>query len=196
MSFLDTIIWWEKLLEFWSEYANWLEKQDTIFQVSDFDYTLFSRDEQFEKIPELLENRWDLWPKYLFENFGMSSFIENFYVTTTIPTEIVERLDSSRDIIMTAGASKDFQLAKIRSIPALKNFTVVSTLDGEQKIPELIRYVLFSLQYIPSEIIIYEDRPEYFIEHTSLIEKTLWTKLTVMKVEMDWNSGYKSIEEV
>lgn len=97
---------------------------------------------------------------------------------------------------MTAGGSKDFQLAKVRSCPELNEFKVIVTKDAREKIPELIRHVLFELRYIPNEIIIYEDRPQYFVEYRELIEWVLWTKLTIMYIEMDGNDGYKKIEEV
>ena len=196
VAFLENIIAGEKVLEFWKELAQDLPKKESIFQVSDFDYTLFSRDEQFEMIPELLDHRADKGPKYLFEAYGMSRFLEACYADHPLPKEILEKLDASRDIIMTAGGSKDFQLAKVRTCPELDNFRVITTFDGLEKVPELIRYVIFELRYIPTEIIIYEDRPEYFIEYRTLIESILGTKLTIMLVEMDGNWGYKRIEEV
>lgn len=182
--------------EFWIELAQTLEKKDTIFQLADFDYTLFSRDEQLEWVPDLQKNRGDLGPLYLFQRYGMTQFLKDYYSDISLPTEILSRLDSSRDIIMTAGGSKDFQLAKVRSCSELDKFRVVVTKDGFEKVPELIRHVLFELRYIPSEIIVYEDRPQYFIEYREFIEKILWTKLTIMSVEMDGNDGYKKIEEV
>lgn len=195
-AFLENIIAGEKVLEFWKELAQDLPKKESIFQVSDFDYTLFSRDEQFKTIPELLDHRADKGPKYLFEEYGMSKFLKTCYENHPLPRDILEKLDASRDIIMTAGGSKDFQIAKVRSCPELDYFRVITTFDGLEKVPELIRYVIFELRYIPTEIIIYEDRPEYFMEYHALIESILGTKLTIMLVEMDGNRGYKKIEEV
>ena len=102
----------------------------------------------------------------------MNRFLETCYKNHPLPKDILDKLDANRDIIMTAGGSKDFQ------------------------IPEHIRYVIFELRYIPTKIIIYEDRPEHFIEYRELIESILGTKLTIMKVEMDGNRGYKRIEAV
>lgn len=190
------ILWWEQVWEFWSELAQTLEKKDSIFQLADFDYTLFSRDEQLEWVPDLLKNRGDLGPLYLFQRYGMTQFLNDYYNDVSLPTEILTRLDSSRDIIMTAGWSKDFQLAKVRSCPELDEFKVIVTIDAQSKISELIRHILFELRYIPSEIIIYEDRPQYFVEYKELIQQILWTKLTIIYVEMDGNHGYKKIENV
>lgn len=69
------------------------------------------------------------------------------------------------------------------------------TETGEDKIIALIRYIIFNLQYIPSKIIVYEDRPQYFIEYKDMICDILGCKLEIMYVEMDSNKGYKNIEE-
>lgn len=196
MNLYKNIIWWEKVWEFWSRWAKTLPQKENIFQVSDFDYTLFSRDEQLNDIADLQNNRGDLWPQYLFETYGMSQFLEKYYTYTPIPQWIIEKLDSSRDIIMTAGGSKDFQIAKVRSCKELDDFKVIVTPDGENKVSELIRYVLFELRYIPKEIIVYEDRPHYFIQYRELIEWILWCKLIIMFVEMNENKGYIKIEKV
>jgi hypothetical protein len=67
---------------------------------------------------------------------------------------------------------------------------------GEDKIFQTLRYILFHLQYIPREVIVYEDRPQSFVEYRELIEGLLGCKLTIMYVEMDGNNGYKTIEEI
>lgn len=142
---------------------------------------------QMESVPELKENRGDLGPAYLFEKYGMQKFLDEYYKDHPLPTEILAKLDSSRDIIMTAGGSRDFQISKVRTCPELDDFTVIVTKNGEEKVPELIRYVLFELRYIPSEIIVYEDRPQHFVEHRETIEKILGTKLILKFVEMNKN---------
>ena len=128
-AFLENIIGGEKVLDFWKELAQDLPKKESIFQISDFDYTLFSREKQFETIPELLEHRADKGPKYLFKEYGMSKFLKTCYTDHPLPREILEKLDARRDIIMTAGGSKDFQLAKVRTCPELDDFRVVATYD-------------------------------------------------------------------
>jgi len=49
----------------------------------------------------------------------------------------------------------------------------VITEYAEDKINAIIRYVIYTLQFIPEELIIYEDRPEYFVEYRDLIEDVL-----------------------
>jgi hypothetical protein len=98
------------------------------------------------------------------------------------------------DIILTAGMP-ELQIMKARWA-GLEKYTLRVVAEWKDKILEAIRYVLFELKYIPSEIIVYEDRPQFFIEYRALIEWVLWTKLTIMYVEMDGNNGYKKIEAV
>lgn len=182
------------LEDFWKHRAKKLPYQDRVLRVSDFDYTLFARCEQLEKVPELKNHRWDKGPEYIFEKYGMEGFISEFYTWKSIPDEIASLLNSEHDVIITAWKSPDFQLAKVRSIKQLEGIQCIVTPDGLSKVPELIRYILFKLQYIPKEIIIYEDRPEYFDAHRKLIESILWTKVTIMYVQMDGNHGYKKIQ--
>jgi hypothetical protein len=47
------------------------------------------------------------------------------------------------------------------------------TTNAEEKIIALIRYVIFDLKYIPTTIVVFEDRPQYFIEYRDLIEDVL-----------------------
>lgn len=45
--------------------------------------------------------------------------------------------------------------------------------EGKDKVLEVLRYIVFELGCIPSEIIVYEDRPEYFIDYRNLIQEIL-----------------------
>ena len=52
------------------------------------------------------------------------------------------------------------------------------------------------MKFIPNKIIVYEDRPEYFIENKSLIEDFLWTTLEIMFVEMLDNKNEPNIKKI
>ena len=192
----ENILGQEKAWEFWKQVAASLDRKDLVLRISDFDNTLFSRQKQLSEIEWLRLNRADRWPKFLFEQYGMKRFIDQYYVWQTIPTEILSQMNPQHDIIITAWWYKDFQKAKVRAIRQLDEFQTVYTHNWEEKIPELIRYVLFELRYIPTEIRVYEDRPEYFLEYRELIQDTLWTQLKIFYVEMDRNDWYKKIEEI
>jgi len=183
------------ILDYWKDEIKKLEKKEIEINVADFDYTLFSRDEQLEKEQYLRENRGDLWPKAIAEiGWGINSYIEKYYLNKIFPTEILEKFNKKYDLIITAWIY-EFQIAKLNA-SNLTDYNFVITKNWEEKIIELIRYIIYKLKFIPSKITVYEDRPQYFIEYRDLIKDVLEVKLEIMYVEMDWNNGYKKIEKV
>jgi len=48
------------IIDYWKDEIKKIEKKDIEINVADFDYTIFSRDEQLEKEKYLRENRGDL----------------------------------------------------------------------------------------------------------------------------------------
>ena len=182
------------IIDYWKDEIKNLEKKDTNLNVIDFDDTIFSREEQLEKEQYLRENRWDLWPKAVAENWGINIYIKKYYTNKNFPIEILDLLDKKYDLILTAWVY-EFQIVKLNACN-LWEYNFIITKNWEEKILEIIRYVIYKLKFIPSKIIVYEDRPQYFIEYKDLIENVLWTKLEIFYVEMDWNRGYKKIEKV
>ena len=182
------------IIDYWKEEIIKLNKKDIEINVADFDYTIFSRDEQLEKEQYLRENRGDLWPKAICNNWWINKYINTYYKNKNFPKNILEKFDIKYDLILTAWVY-EFQIAKLIACN-LCNYNFIITKNWEDKVLELIRYIIYKLKFIPSKITVYEDRPQYFIEYRDLIEDVLWTKLEIMYVEMDWNNGYKKIEKV
>lgn len=87
------------------------------------------------------------------------------------PNDILALLDEETDLILTAGL-RELQLMKIEAVGLIDLPTRV-VFDGKDKILETLRYVVFELGFIPSTLIIYEDRPQYFIQYRELIEGLL-----------------------
>jgi len=168
-------------------------RQET-FIVSDLDDTLFSRVEQLEKEPELVLRRGYVWNTYLINEIGISPMLKKYYVNKNYPQEIIQKLNPKKSLILTAGIY-EYQMGKQKAL-WLTDYPIQIVHTWKDKILELIRYILYTLKYIPSEIEIYEDRPEFFIEYRDFIESCLGTKLHIHHVEMDGNSGYKKIETV
>jgi hypothetical protein len=185
----------EGVYQFWKDWAQKLEKKDITVKIADFDYTLFSRDEQLENEPGLKDNRWDDGPKFIFREIWMMKFLEKYHKDKPLPQEILSQMNPEYDAIITAGVY-EFQKGKVCMYRELDPFHTIITANGKDKIAELIRYVLFDLKFLPKEIIIYEDRPHYFIEHRDLLEDVLECKLTIMYVEMDGNKWYSKIEQI
>jgi hypothetical protein len=55
----------------------------------------------------------------------------------------------------------------------LDNLNCVVVEQAIEKPDTLLKYITEKLTYIPAKIIIYEDRPNYFIERKKELEETL-----------------------
>ncbi len=191
ISGLTDQIW---VIDFYLEETKRIPKRDFVFSICDLDDTLFSRQEQLNNEPELVKRRWHEGNTYMINHIGIEAMVNKYYTNKQYPQEIVEKLNPENSIILTAGIP-EYQHAKRRAMN-IEHIPMRVVWKGEDKILQTIRYILFHLQYIPKEIIIYEDRPQFFVQYHKLIEWILWCKLTIMYVEMDGNNGYKKIEEV
>lgn len=180
------------LVDFYIEEAAKLEKKDSSFIMCDMDDTLVSRSRITEEEELLRTNRGAAGNKLIVNHFGINNIISRFYENQNPPQDIAKLLTRENSIILTAGVV-EYQYRKRESI-WLTHIPIKIVWDGKDKIMAAIQYVLFVLKYIPSEIIVYEDRPQYFIQYRELIEWVLGCELTIMRVEMDGNKGYKKIE--
>lgn len=182
------------IINYWEEEIKKLKKSDLELKVADFDDTLFSRKEQLENEKYLRENRWDLWPKSIIDNWWIEKYIQKYYIDKKMPDNILNNFNTENDLILTAWIY-EFQISKLFACN-MQKYNYVITKNWQEKIIALIRYVIYKLKCIPNKITVYEDRPQYFIEYRDLIEEVLWTKLEIMYVEMNWNIDYKKIEKV
>lgn len=173
---------------------NNLEKKDETLIICDFDDTIFSRKEQLEKSKILRENRWDLGNKAIMNIIWLENFINENYIWKDFPKYIIQQMKIWKDLILTAWF-KEIQLAKIKATK-IDIFNHIVVENAADKIHEMIIYVIEKLAYIPSKIVIYEDRPEHFIENKKLIEDFLWTTLEIMLVEMINNQNKPNIKKL
>lgn len=172
---------------------NLVKKNETLI-ICDFDDTIFSRKEQLEKSQILRENRWDLGNKAIMNIIWLENFINEHYIWKDFPQDIIKQMKIWKDLILTAWF-KELQLEKIKATKLdIYNHIVVE--KAPEKIYETIKYVIENLAYIPSKIVIYEDRPEYFVENKNLIEDFLWTNLEIMFVEMIDNQNEPNIKKI
>ena len=182
------------LLDFYIQEASLLEKKNSILRVCDLDDTLCGRADQLAWEEMLRLNRGGAGNTIIANTLWIHTYVEKYYTGIDYPTDILSLLNPKTDIILTAGM-KELQIMKARGA-GLEQFKLKIVEQWKDKIMETIRYVLFDLKYIPSEIIVYEDRPQYFIEYRELIENVLWCRLTINFVEMNGNIWYNKIEEV
>jgi hypothetical protein len=182
------------LVDFYIHEASLLEKKESTLRICDFDDTIFWRRDQLASEEMLRLNRWDAGTTIITNTLWIEKYMHKYYKGVNYPKDIISLLNKESDVILTAGM-KELQYMKIQAT-GLQDYNLRIVNNWEEKILETIRYFLLELKYIPSEIIVYEDRPQFFVKYRELIEWVLGTKLTIMCVEMDWNDGYKKIEEL
>jgi len=183
------------LVDFYIQESVKLEKRETKFIISDMDDTLISRHRLAIDEPMLKEARGQEWNKVVINHFGIDDIVSRFYENQNPPQDITDKMREAWDALVLTAWVPEYAMMKYKAA-GLQEFPIEVVYDGSDKILKTLQYVLFTLKYIPSEIIVYEDRPRYFIEYRELIEWVLWTKLTIMYIEMDGNDGYKKIEEI
>lgn len=165
------------------------EKKDIDLIISDFDDTIFCRNEQLEKSELLRTNRWNAWNDIILSTIGLENYINEFYKWKKFPDDIISKMNKDYDLILTAWY-KVLQDAKLKATNLINNLNYIVVEKAEDKILETIRYIIEDLWFIPQKITVYEDRPQYFIENKDTIENFLDTKLEVIFVEM--NDNYSS----
>jgi hypothetical protein len=187
---------WERegLVDFYLQETPGLGREDRIVRICDFDDTLFSRETQLQQDKKLSENRGAAGIHMIVDEMGIHDYIDKYYRGVDFPHDIFNLMDPETDLILTAGL-RELQYMKTEAV-GLLDFPTTVIYDGKDKILETLRYIVFELGFIPTEIIVYEDRPDYFIQYRELLEGILGCKLTIMLVEMNGNKGYKKIEEV
>lgn len=172
----------EKELKKLENIKNNLVKKDIDLIITDFDNTLFCRKEQLEEVEWLRKHRWEEWNKYVRDVYWIDKLVNDFYIGKNFPSTIVSKLRKKHDLILTKWM-QEFASAKIKWL-WLDKYNFIVVIEAVDKIITTIDYVVNTLWFIPSKITVYEDRPEYFVEHKQIIEDFLNTKVEIMYVEM------------
>jgi hypothetical protein len=183
------------LVDFYIEESKKLEKKDSRFIIADMDDTLISREQLTIQEPLLKVSRGQEGNKVVINHFGIHDIVERFYANQNPPQDIADVMRASTDSLVLTAWVPEYAMMKYKAA-GLTQFPIEVVYDGKDKILKTLQYIIFTLKYIPSEIVIYEDRPQYFVEYRDLIEWLLKTKLTIMYVEMDGNNWYQKIEKV
>lgn len=182
------------LYNYWKSEVELLEKIDETFDVMDLDDTLFSVKERLESDEIFQLNRWEKWNLLIANDLGIKNIIHKYYKNKVYHKGIIDSISKHKSLILTAGL-REYQEEKVRAM-WISHYSMLVTTNAEEKIIALIRYVIFDLKYIPTTIVVFEDRPQYFIEYRDLIEDVLWIKVIINKVAMDWNDSIPNIEEI
>lgn len=161
--------------------------------VTDFDDTIFSREEQLKE-SELFNKYKDLSStQIVLDHYWIDNFINIYFKNKEFPKDILWKLRKWTDLILTAW-NKDLQTAKL-NILWLIDYNYIIVDKPIDKIKELITYITDDYKQIPSKIIIFEDKVEYFVKYKELLEVLLNVQIDIFEVKMDWNTWYKSIKK-
>jgi hypothetical protein len=133
------------------------------------DDTLISRHRLAIDEPLLKESRGQEGNKVVINHFGIHDIVSRFYEDQNPPQDIANIMREVDDCLVLTAGVPEYAMMKYRAAD-LSEFPIQVVYDGKDKILKTLQYVLFELKYIPSEIIVYEDRPQYFIEYRELIE--------------------------
>lgn len=155
---VDSIIWLTKRL------SKLPIKKDIVLNVLDFDDTLYSRFNQLQE-PVFQDNRWSEWNRVIRQN-GIDNFVNKFYKKTWAVIKLLRILENQnqnhRSIILTAWEN-DLQELKCEAIWIVWNKPKVVIVKESKNKPMKMLLEILESWYIPGKIIVYEDRPEFFL---------------------------------
>ena len=171
-----------------------LEKKDIDLIISDFDDTIFCRNEQLEDSELLRNNRWNAWNEKILNEIWLEYYWKKYYKNKQITKSIVSKLRKWHDVIITAW-EQILQDCKLKNV-WLEHHNYIVVDSPEKKIIETIKYITDTLWFLPSKITVYEDRPKYFIEYRQLLENILTIPVKIMYVEMIDNNNEPKITEI
>ena len=181
---------WELLLTLKnSSNPRTMKKIRWVKQMFDVDWTLISKSQIWSQSPRLRSKT----THWVYEE------LQNLFSATVLPRVLLDKIDTRFDYILTAW-NIWVQTQKIRNL-SHKNVPLweirrIIVPNSADKIKRFIDEAVYDTWVIADQLIIYEDTTEYFVEYQDLIEFMLWTRLRILKVIMNDDNSYKSIEQV
>lgn len=106
--------------------------------------------------------------------------------------EILVKTEDITNVILTAWI-EELQELKVK-FSWLSKYPKVIVKSGEEKIKALVEYIKDSLWYIPSEIVINEDKPEFFLKYWKILADVLWVKIIVNTIVIDEENIANTVE--
>ncbi|NVP17442.1 hypothetical protein HUU51_01870 [Candidatus Gracilibacteria bacterium] len=139
-------------------------KKDIVLNVLDFDDTLYSRFNQLQE-PIFQDNRGSEGNRVI-RQIGIDNFVNKFYKKTGAVIKLLRILENQnhnhRSIILTAG-EMDLQKLKCEAVGIAGNKPKVVVVKESKSKPMKMLLEILESGYIPGKIIVYEDRPEFFL---------------------------------
>ena len=148
----------------------------TTLNILDYDDTIHQRGHQLQKWL-LQDNRWLAWNQIIDTVIWRANMLDVYYRRSAIVKRIAQILEMQDDFhqsrIVTAW-NESWQIQKtIHSWVYDRNKGIEVVPDASLKIRSVMQEIT-RLWYIPSKIIIYEDRPEHFQKIAVALSKFLW----------------------
>jgi len=177
----DFIIWLTKKL------SKLPIKKDIVLNVLDFDDTLYSRFNQLQD-PIFQDNRWSDWNKIL-RQIWINNFVNKFYKRSGAAIKLLRILENQnqnhKSIILTAWET-DLQMLKCENIWLECNKPKIIVVKESKNKPMKMLIEILENWYIPGKIIVYEDRPEFFLwNNWKTLAKMLWIEIVVDHIFLD-----------
>lgn len=155
---VDSIVWLTKRL------SKLPIKKDVVLNVLDFDDTLYSRFNQLQE-PIFQDNRWSEWNRVI-RQIWIDNFVNKFYKKTWAVIKLLRILENQnhnhRSIILTAWEN-DLQELKCEAVWIAWNKPKVVVVKESKNKPMKMLLEILESWYIPGKIIVYEDRPDFFL---------------------------------
>lgn len=155
---VDSVIWLTKKL------TSLPIKKEIVLNVLDFDDTLYSRFNQLQD-PIYQDNRWSDWNRVL-RQVWIDNFVNKFYKRSWAALKLIKIIENQnynhRSIILTEW-EMDLQKLKCEAVWIEWNKPKVIIVKESKNKPMKMLLEILESWYIPGKIIVYEDRPEFFL---------------------------------
>ena len=165
--------------------------------VLDFDDTIYSRDEQLQ-MWIFQDNRWEKGNEIIENYIGFDSMLEKFYRKNLAVQRLLAIIESQNQthkaMILTAW-KVNWQNMKCESIGIKWNQVPIEVVSWSSEKPRRLIDYIIKLGYIPWKIIVYEDRPEYFLQSGVWISQILWwIELVIDEVQLSQRPNRRQIK--
>jgi len=188
------------IVSFWSQLDQLPYAANATLNMLDFDDTLYSRTPQLQ-LPTFQDNRGSAWDRVL-EEMGHQNVLEQFYRSSRAVRRlmwIIEKQWKNHKALILTAWNDDWQIGKCASIWIHGWVVPIEVVPSWADKPRTLLEYIIELWYIPGKIIIYEDRPEYFLQSASALAKMLpHTEIVIDKVTLaQWHPSRQidSIEQ-
>ena len=171
-------------------------KHEQTLNTLDFDDTMSSRDKSLQK-PKFMDNRGQAWNDLIEREYGYDRFVYEHYKRRDVVNDLVNVImsdDAYREPFILTAWVESLQKTKIERTKLKKPKTSIVK-SQSLKPRELLRHIMDDLWYIPGKIIIYEDRPECFIETGAFLAKLLWCEIVINHVTLS-EARFNTIDNI